>query len=470
MERSTPSAVTALALLGLSVTCLGDDTQLLLGATEVRDRALAENRAYETVASLTSEVGPRLAGSDGDRAAVAWAITRLKALGFDRVAPEDVSVPRWERGTAIARIVAPFPQTLATVALGGSIGTPATGIEAPVIRVEDLAELKTLNRAQVEGHIVYFAGRMQRTRDGSGYGKSVAKRYGGPVAAAALGAVAVVIRSVGTSNARLAHTGATTYIPGKPRIPGFAISNPDADLLEYQLATGRSVRLVLTSTARSLPSVRSANVVADMTGQDPAEGLIVLAAHLDSWDLGTGAIDDGAGVAIVTEAARQVRLAGQPRRTIRVVLYANEERAVSGANAYLRAHIKELPEHVVATEADLGAGRVWRLSARVPDEHWLRVQNWMPVFEPLGIEMGNNAARGGADIAILGRNGVPFVSLSHDASNYFDYHHTASDTLDKINPDDLSQAVAAYSALAYILANSEADLGRVPTAEKTQRP
>jgi len=466
--ETTSSVVIAVALLAVSATGFGDDAQLLRGAAEVRDQALAENRAYETVAGLTSEVGPRLAGSDGDRAAVAWAITRLKALGFDRVTTEDVSVPRWERGTAVARIVAPFPQTLATVALGGSIGTPANGIEAPVIQVESLAELKTLNRAQVEGHIVYLPGRMQRSRDGSGYGIAVAKRYGGPVAAASLGAVAVVIRSAGTSNARLAHTGATTYIPGKPRIPGFAISNPDADLLEYQLATGRSVRLNLTSTARSLPSVRSANVVAEMTGKDPAAGLILLAAHLDSWDLGTGAIDDGAGVAIVTEAARQVRLAGVPLRTIRVVLYANEERAVSGANAYLQAHIEELPRHVVATEADLGAGKVWRLSARVNEQHWPRIKDWMPVFQPLGIELGNNESRGGADIAILGRNGVPFVSLSHDASNYFDYHHTASDTLDKINPGDLSQAVAAYSALAYILANRKDDLGRVPTAANTR--
>lgn len=468
MELSTRSAVAALAWLAASAACLADDSQLLKAAAQVRDRALADNRAYEIVEGLTSEVGPRLAGSDGDRAAVAWAMTRLKTLGFDRVVPEDVSVPRWERGMATARIIAPFPQTLTTVALGGSIGTPEGGIEAPVIRVEDLAELKSLDRAQVAGHIVYFAERTKRSRDGSGYGKAVAKRYGGPVAAGSLGAVAVVIRSVGTSNARLAHTGATNYIPGNPRIPGFAISNPDADLLEYQLATGRSVRLALTSTARSLPAARSANVVAEMTGRDPAAGVVLLAAHLDSWDLGTGAIDDGAGVAIVTEAARQVRLAGPPRRTIRVVLYANEERGVSGANAYVQAHIEELTEHVAATEADLGAGRVWRLSSRVSEEHLPRIRNWMPVFEPLGIELGNNAARGGADIAILGRNGVPFVSLSHDASNYFDYHHTASDTLDKIDPDDLSQAVAAYSALAYLLANSTEDLGRVPTPKSNQ--
>jgi carboxypeptidase Q len=461
MSSLARTILIALFWLPLSTGWAGDQAPLLQAAAEIRDRALQTNRAYETLSSLTHEVGPRMAGSEGDRAAVAWALSHLQALGFDRVVAEDVSVPRWERGIAVAEILAPFPQTLATVALGGSIGTPDTGIEAPVIRVEGLPELKALTAAEVSGKIVYIARRTERSRDASGYAKSVINRYNGPVAAAELGAVAFVIRSVGTSNARLAHTGATRYVVGKPRIPAVAISNPDADLLDYQMTTGKTVRLRLKVTARSLPATRSANIIADMQGTQPDAGIVLLGAHLDSWDLGTGAIDDGAGIAIVTEAARQVRLAGPHRRTIRVVLYANEERGLSGANAYARAHQAELANHVAAMEADMGAGRAWRLSARVGDPHWPRVQTWMPLFEPLGVEPGTNTARGGADIAVLGRNGVPLMSFNQDASTYFDYHHTASDTLDKVNPADLSQVVAAYSALAYLLANDSQAFGRL---------
>lgn len=448
--------------LPLSTAGASDQSELLQTAAGIRDRALQTNRAYETLSSLTHEVGPRMAGSEGDRAAVAWALTRLQALGFDRVVAEDVSVPRWERGIAVAEIQAPFPHSLATVALGGSISTPDSGIEAPVIRVEDLAELQTLTANEVSGKIVYIARRTERSRSAVGYARSVSGRYTGPVAAAERGAVAFVIRSVGTSNARLAHTGATTYVVGKPRIPAIAISNPDADLLDYQIASGKTVTLAMKVTARTLPATRSANIVADMQGTHPDSGIVLLGAHLDSWDLGTGAIDDGAGVAIVTEAARQVRLAGPHRRTIRVVLYANEERGLSGANAYAQAHRDELENHVVAMEADMGGGRVWRLSSRVADPHWPRVQTWMPLFEPLGVEPGDNAARGGADIAVLGRSGVPLMSFNQDATAYFDYHHTASDTLDKVNPADLSQVVAAYSALAYLLANDDEAFGRLP--------
>ena len=187
-----------------------------------------------------------------------------------------------------------------------------------------------------------------------------------------------------------------------------------------------------------------------------------MGAHLDSWDLGTGAIDDGAGVAIVTEAARQIATFAKPRRTIRVVLYANEERGLSGANAYALGHEQELGRHVVAMESDLGAGRVWRLSSRVAEEHFPRVQGWADLFEPLGVELGGNSARGGADIGVLLRNGVPVLHLSHDASSYFDYHHTASDTLDKIDRESMSQCVAAYATLAFLAANDEMDFGRIP--------
>ena len=456
------SSIFIALLLWLPTDTYADQDRQRQAAVAIRDSALADNRAFETLSSLTQEVGPRMAGSEGDRAAVAWALNRLQVLGFDRVVAEDVSVPRWERGIAVAEIRTPFPQALAAVALGGSIGTPDAGIEAPVIRVEDLPGLQALTENEVAGKIVYLARRTERSRNAIGYARAVPGRYNGPVVAAERGAVAFVIRSVGTSNARLAHTGATTYVVGKPRIPAIAISNPDADLLDYQIATGKPVTLAMKVTSRTLPATRSANVIGEMQGSDPAAGIVLLGAHLDSWDLGTGAIDDGAGVAIVTEAARQVNQAGAHKRTIRVVLYANEERGLSGANAYAQAHRDELAKHVVAMEADMGAGKAWRLSSRVADEHWPRVQSWMSLFESLGVEPGANNARGGADIAVLGRSGVPLMSFNQDATAYFDYHHTASDTLDKVDPAELSQVVAAYSALTYLLANDEEGFGRLP--------
>ena len=453
---------------GLYVTLLlppvaaASDAHWMSEAEKLRDAALQDNQAFAIVESLTSEVGPRLAGTEGDRAGVAWAINKLTELGFDRVVAQDVSVPHWERGVAEAQVTAPFPQRFSAVALGGSIGTADHGIEAPVIAADNIEALKKLDPAEVRGKIVFLHARTERTRDGAGYAKTVTNRIAGPHEAGNLGAAGLVIRSIGTSNARLAHTGATRYIPGGPRIPAIAISNPDADLLMYQLATGQPVSLRMRVTSRMLPSARSANVIGDFLGQDPDAGTVLLGAHLDSWDLGTGAIDDGAGVAIVIEAARQIARHGKPRRTVRVVLYANEERGLSGARAYAQGYQGELPDHVAAIESDLGAGKVWKLSSKVVPESFPRVEAFLPVLEPLGVELGTNTARGGADIGILAASGVPILSLSHDASHYFDYHHTASDTLDKIDPDSLSQGVAAYAALMFFVANVEEDFGRLP--------
>jgi carboxypeptidase Q len=271
-------------------------------AATLRDEAMHGSGAYAILRSLTVEVGPRSAGSEGDRAAVTWALAQMQDAGLDNVHAESVTVPHWERGSIELRVVEPYPQKLTAVALGGSIGTDENGLEAPVLEVADLAELASLPERVVRGTIVYFSARMERTRDGAGYVKAVVARGDGPSAASRRGAVAMLMRSAGTSTSRVAHTGATHYDPDVTPIPALALAHADADLLEEELASGTPVVAHLQLTSRTLPPARSANVIGEIRGS--GEGIVLLGAHLDSWDLGTGAIDDGAGVAIVLASAK----------------------------------------------------------------------------------------------------------------------------------------------------------------------
>uniref|UniRef100_A0A832I4P2 Carboxypeptidase Q n=1 Tax=Eiseniibacteriota bacterium TaxID=2212470 RepID=A0A832I4P2_UNCEI len=436
-------------------------------ARAVRDRALADDTAHDLLRSLLTEVGPRFAGTDGDARAVAWAVARLEALGFANVRAEPVTVPRWIRGEAAAEIVAPWPQPLVAAALGGSPATPAGGLEAEVVPVTTLAELERVPAERVRGRIVFFTNRMKPALDGSGYGAAVAARGRGAAEAAKLGAAAVVIRSVGTSNDRIAHTGAQRMEDGPPPIPALALSNPDADLLERQLASGRAVRLRLRNTSSWGDSARSANVIGEIPGRERAGEIVVLGAHLDSWDLTPGAHDDGAGVAIVTAAAKLIGgLPVRPRRTVRVVLFANEEFGLSGARAYVRDHAAELPRHVLCMESDLGAFRPWGLASRVPHDRLPLVRAMHEVVEPLGLRFEGNEAGGGADVGRLVELGVPALDVRTDARPYFELHHTINDTFDKVDPELLRLNVAAYAALACLAADAAAGFGRAPQAPR----
>jgi hypothetical protein len=412
---------------------------------------------------LTVEVGPRLAGSPGDRAGVEWGVRTLTALGFRNVRAEPVEVPHWERGTIEGRITAPFPQPVVLTALGGSVATPEAGIEAEVVEVPALRGLAGFGAEQVRGKIVFFSQRMQRRRDGASYGQTVGIRGGGPSAAAKLGAVAVLIRSVGTAGDRAPHTGSLRYEDGVPRIPAAALSDVDADLLQAEIATGRPVTFRLVLRSRELPPAQSANVIGEVPGRERPEEVVLLGCHLDSWDLGTGAVDDAAGCGIVIEAARRIaQLPRPPRRTVRVVLFANEEFGLSGARAYAAAHAAELPRHVMAAESDLGSGRVYGLDSRVGEESLPAVAELAALLEPLGVARGDNEAGGGADLIPLLPAQVPVLSLAQDATFYFDVHHSANDTLDEVVPRDLDQNVAAWAALAYAAAEMERPLGRPP--------
>jgi carboxypeptidase Q len=442
----------------------------LAAANSLRERALTDDTSFRLIESLTTEVGPRPAGSAGDKAAVAWAVREMRRQGFANVRTLDVIVPHWVRGEAEFAVISPWPQLMPTLALGGSIGTPPEGVEAEAVMVKDLAALAALPPGTVKDKIVYFSNRMERTRDGSGYGRAVVVRANGPADAAALGATGVVIRSVSTSNNRLPHTGATRYKADVPRIPAFAISNPDADALERQFASGKPVRLRLKSSSRELPTEHSADVIGEIPGTDRANEIVILAAHLDSWDPGVGAIDDGAGVGIMMGAAKLISgLDVKPRRTIRVVLFANEEFGTSGSQLYAGTEQAEPARHVLGLEADFGAGPVWRLTSRVNPAQLPVVEQIFRALAPLKLERGNNEAAGGADLDGLGKLGMAILSPDLDGTNYFDVHHTANDTLLQVDPAALRQSTAAYAMSAWLAAQYTGDWQRVETPKAPKR-
>ncbi len=429
------------------------DSAAMKEAAALRDAAVAGTEAYDIVRSLTVEVGPRPAGSAGDKAAVAWGLATLTRLGFSNVHAEPVKVPHWERGEAGGWVVSPRRQPVALIALGGSVGTPETGLEAPLVRADSLEALAAMDAAAVAGKIVFLDVRMQRTTDITGYANAVPARGLGWAAASKKGAIALLLRSIGTDHNRLAHTGGQRPDDTARRIPAAAISNPDADLLEGMLAEGGAVTFHLHLGARDLPQEDSANVVGEIPGSELPQEIVLLGAHLDSWDPGTGALDDGAGVAVVVEAARRLAaLPRHPRRTVRVVLYANEEFGLSGARAYAEAHKDDLGRITVAAESDLGADPVLKIGGRVPPGGQAALVTLAELLRPLGVARDAEEGDGGADLSPLA--GVPVVALEQDASNYFDFHHTANDTLDKIDRRNLDRVVAAFTTFAYVAAQS----------------
>ncbi|MCE9685288.1 M20/M25/M40 family metallo-hydrolase [Shewanella sp. AS16] len=425
----------------------------------LQQQALASDLGYSLVESLTVEVGPRLAGSDKDLVAVEWAESKLRELGFDRVYKEAVQVPVWNRGEAKASIVAPFPQPLVITALGGSVGTPEAGIQAGIVRFDSLAALQAANEAEVAGKIVFIDQKTERHITGEGYGKSVGGRSQGAVEAAKKGAVALVIRSIGTDHDRMPHTGMMHYQDDISRIPAAAMSAPDADLVDAMLARDPHVVLSLKMSPSSQGFATSYNVIAEVTGSSKPEEIVLLGAHLDSWDQGTGAIDDGAGVAIVTAAAKLIQdLPQKPARTVRVVLFAAEEIGLLGGKAYIQAHKQELAKHYMAAESDFGAGKIYRMDVNVAATALDEVKALAAPMANNGVAFGDNGASGGSEVSMLPAQGVPVASPRQDGTDYFDYHHTPNDTLDKIDAAALAQNIAAYAQFAYLMADSRLQL------------
>ena len=432
-------------------------------ANQLLELARQDNQGYELVRSLTTEVGPRLAGTEAEARARQWAVEKLQALGLQNVHVEPFQVPVWLRGVERGEIVSPFPQALTITALGGSSSTGEQGVEAEVVVFDSLSALEQAPRMQVEGKIVFIDEVMVRSRDGAGYGVAVQKRLATAYIAEQLGAVAALIRSVGTSSHRFAHTGqmrqADADADADAGVPMAALAAPDADQLKRALGYGKPVTVKLVITPQRLPPAASGNVIGEIVGREAPQEIVLVGAHLDSWDLGTGAVDDGAGIGVVLGAAKLImeQLPQGPRRTIRVVLFGAEEVGTVGAKAYAREHAAELPDHIVATESDFGAGDIWRFDSRVGEEQLLQMAAIAKVLEPLGIAPGNNTARGGPDLKYLRESGVPIVSLLQDGQDYFDFHHTADDTFDKITPRALDQNVAAYAVFIYLAAETTAD-------------
>jgi len=433
---------------------------------QLQKEALSSDLAWNLLASLTSEVGPRMAGSDADQKAVKWAVAKMQSLGFDRIWTEPVSFPRWLRNNESARVLAPFSQDLVVTAIGGS---PSTGgpLEGEVIQFDTLEAFEAVADEEVRGKIVFLSTRMPKTREGSGYGKTVVNRSRGPFVAAAKGASALLIRSVGTDSDRLPHTGMMSGSePGDP-VPSAAISNPDADNLMIMLTRGEPVRVRLDLDVGFNGEATSYNVIGEFDGSEGLKEYILLGAHLDSWDLGTGAVDDGAGVAIVLAAAKLVNdLPMRPRYGTRVVLYANEEQGVHGGKAYAKLHETDLTSHLIGAESDLGADRIYSFKTRVSPEAEPDIALLARHLNSLDIEFDTTEhADGGADVGQMRKLGLPVIDLNQDASRYFDLHHTANDTLDKVNPDFLRQNLAAWVTLVYVTANSTVAFGPVEPSE-----
>ncbi len=430
------------------------DTQ----AAKLRDKALQANVAYALVESLTTEVGPRQVGSTGDTKAVAWGIETLKSLGFANVHTEPVSFTAWARGLETAEVTAPYPQRLVITALGGSVATPKNGIDAEAVIFSSYEDLLNASPGSLNGKIAVVTQRTVKVQDGSGYGFAGAIRRAGAVEAAKRGAVAYLIRSLGTSSHRFPHTGAMRYEEGVTKIPAAAMSAPDAEQLDRIAARGQPIRLKLTLTPKIIGPVTTYNVVGDIVGSSNPDEIVVIGGHLDSWDLGTGAIDDGAGVAITTAAAKMIIDSGmKPKRTIRVVLFAAEEVGLVGAAEYVKAHKADIGKYVIGAESDFGAGPVYQFQTKVGTGALPAIKRILEVMKPLGIIGGDNATSGGPDIGAFVKEGMPAAELKQDGRDYFDYHHTPDDTLDKINPHDLSQNVAAYTVFAWMAANLDVD-------------
>lgn len=426
-----------------------------------------EDPAWAITEALTTEIGPRQAGTEAEAAARRWAVKRLTDMGFHNVREEPYMMPTWVRGEEAASLIGPFhPQKLAIAALGNSGSTGPKGIEGEIAYYSSFDALVTAPDHLVRGKIVFIDHQMEPAQDGSGYGQYGRGRFQGPNVAAKKGAVAIVIRSIGTDGHRNPHTGVTTFEDGVKPIPAGAIANPDADLLVRQWRrtlsmrtketylgyTPEPLRMKLLLTPKQLGDQPSGNVIAEVPGSDPAASPVIVACHLDSWDLGTGAIDDAAGCGIITAAAKHVMTAGQPRRTIRILWAGAEEVGVFGGKAYFDAHGTE--KHAVAMESDFGADRVWRVDFKLPESAKELEKRIGAALAPFGVVTGHGEAHGGADIGALVQAGVPAVDLQQDGTRYFDYHHTPDDTLDKIDPAQLRQNVVAWAATLAILANS----------------
>ena len=442
-------------------------SELLAELDKIKSAALTDDYAYRQVAHLTENIGPRPSGSPQAKAAVDYVAAEMRQLGLD-VQLEEVKVPHWVRGAETAELVehpgkvAGTIQKIVLTALGGSTSTPTEGLAADVVVVNNFDELKSLGRDQVAGKIVLFNEIFDKKKTEAGlsfvaYGEAVRYRAMGPRAAAELGAVAALIRSVGSADYRLPHTG-FSFPAG---IPAGAVTAEDADLIAHLAAEGK-VRVHLTLTPQKLPDTTSYNVIADLKGSEHPEQIVIVSGHLDSWDLGTGAIDDAAGVAIAMQTAELLqKLRLRPKRTLRVIAWMDEESGGAGSQTYLRDHSAEFLHHVAAIECDTGAAHPLGFETRISASAADLLRPVLSVLDSVGATaMLPSNYPPGADIAGMSESGVPALGILQDGRTYFNYHHTAADTLDKIVPSELRENAATMAVMGYALATMKDALPR----------
>jgi len=417
-------------------------------AAKIIGAALTSDRAYSRLAHLTDHIGNRLSGSQNLERAIDWAITEMKRDRLDNVRAEKVMVPHWVRGEESLEMVTPVPRKLQMLGLGNSVGTPAEGIAADAIVVRSFAELDRLGE-QVRGKIVVYNAPYVN------YGATVQYRLQGASRAARYGAVAALVRSITPVSMQTPHTGAMNYDPGQPKIPVAAVTIEVAEFLQRMNDRGDHPRLLLKMEAKFLPDAESANVIAELKGSEKPDEIVLISGHFDSWDVGQGAHDDGGGCIVAWETVRLLKELGlKPRRTIRVVLWTNEENGLRGGNAYRDAHRAEIPKHVLAIESDSGVFRPegFGLAETAPLQVRSNMQEIAKLLSLIGADQ-IAASGGGADIGPMMREGVVGASLDVDGAHYFDTHHTPADTLDKVNPRELALCVATMAVMAYTVAD-----------------
>jgi hypothetical protein len=412
----------------------------------LRDSALENDHyAWDVVEGLTTEVGQRLAATEAEARARDWGVKHLTALGFSNVHVEPFTMPVWTRGAESAEILSPFPQKLVVAALGYSGSTGPAGVTGEIVYFDSVDALRAAPDNVVKGKIVFIDHHMMPAQDGSGYGEFGAPRRQGPTIASKKGALAIVIRSIGTDHHRNPHTGVQYFTDGATPIPAGALTVPDAEQLVRVLKRGQPVIMHLTLVSEKTEGGHSGNVIAEVPGRDPKAPILLVGGHLDSWDQGTGAIDDASGVAIMTAAAKRIMDSGRPLRTIRVVWFGAEEPGGFGGKALAQAHSSD--RYAIAGESDFGADRVWRFSSQLSKTDPAAYAQLTAALAPLGITKNDKGEADGTDVDSTIQAGAPWISLNQDGIRYFDYHHTPDDTLDKIDPVQLRQNVAAWTTV-----------------------
>jgi carboxypeptidase Q len=408
--------------------------------------ATADSAAFARLTLLTDAFGNRFSGSESLERAIDWILEEMRNDSLENVRGEPVMVPHWVRGSESLRLVSPRPRNLPMLGLGGSIATPPEGITADVMVVGSFDDLRA-RAAEARGKIVLFDVPF------TNYGQTVAYRATGAIEAAKVGAVASLIRSVTPYSQQTPHTGGMRYDSSVTRIPHAAITVEDAMTLHRMQERGERIRVTLTMSARTLPDAQSRNVVAELRGSELPNEVVVLGGHIDSWDVGTGAMDDAGGSVAAWEAVRLMKRLGlRPRRTVRVVLWTNEENGLRGANAYRDAHRAELDGHVLAIESDAGVFRPTGFGFGGSDSAFAIVREIGRLLGPIGADTITRPG-GGADIGPLMALGVPGMGLQVDGARYFWYHHTDSDTIDKLDPSEVARCVAALAVMAFVVAD-----------------